>query len=420
MERRERRNAAVNTLGEFLWGLNASLISSATVLVVVLRSFGAGRTMIGSITTIETVTMLLPQIVGIYLFRSRSQLKTRLLTYHYVVVIPWIALMGVPLLPHLHLSALASRTLVLTTYAFYLGSIGVIAAVWMDWLARIFGEHIRGTAMGIAFCGSAAGGTVGALAAGWWISLGGGPSAYAALFIAAAVIAALSITAFWLVDDPGAGEADNDAPTLSAILGHFRESLADSNFRAFLIGRMLATAGFCILPLVADYFSSPDGGSIQPGTLVACGSAMTIGNAIANIGLGRLGDIAGHRIGILIGVGMQATTLVILLFVPGEIGCIAAYFTAGLCSGSAIVSHFNMVFETCPHENRMAHITIANLIIGCGTVFMPLIAGYAAGHFGTRPVFAASLFLSLVALGWFLFRVQEPRKRKLAESPSLS
>jgi MFS family permease len=95
----------------------------------------------------------------------------------------------------------------------------------------------------------------------------------------------------------------------------------------------------------------------------------------------------------------------------GVPACLLVYFLAGICAGSALVSHYNMVFETCPHENRGAHITLANLVIGGFTALTPIVAGVAAAHWGSHAVFAASLLLSVCALAWFLLRVREPRKR---------
>jgi hypothetical protein len=88
MQKRDLHNAVFNIAGESLWGLQGGLITSATVLVVILRHFGAGAAMIGSITSIETCALLFPQIVGLYLFRSRARRKAEIITYHYIAIIP--------------------------------------------------------------------------------------------------------------------------------------------------------------------------------------------------------------------------------------------------------------------------------------------------------------------------------------------
>jgi hypothetical protein len=410
MQPAERRNAAVNVVGEALWGTTSAMISSATVLVVALRELGAGPAMIGSISTLETVSGILPQLLGMYLFRSRSAMKKRLIAYHYAFVIPAILLMGLLLLAEPVLGRIVTRCAVFAAYGLFIGSIGVIGAVWMDWLARIFRVAVRGTVMGMAFCSSAAAGTLGALGAGAWLNGAHGIRPFALLYIAAAVVACASLATFWLVDDPGATDDDAPKPSAGAIIADFKHSLSDTNFRSFLTGRILTAAGFCMVPLIADYFSSPDGGAIPAGTLVTAGAALTVGAAIANMGFGRLGDLYGHRLGLIIGAVFQVIALTILLAGAGQAACVAAYLCAGVCAGAGVISHFNMVFETCPHDNRTAHIIVANLVVGSMTFLLPMLAGLAAAHFGTRTVFAGCLVMSVVAVGWIVLKVKDPRR----------
>ena len=409
MQKRDLQNAAYNVVGESLWGFQAAMVSSATVLVVVLRQFGAGRAMIGSITSIETFAWLFPQIIGLYLFRSRSRRKSELIIYHYVAAIPILVAIGWVLRLSPALPVNVTRVVVLTFWGLYVLSIGIVLAVWMDWVAGVFDVRFRGTAMGLAFFGSSAMGLTGGLLSGRIIGQGHALNAFSTIYVAAACIAAAAMSPFWLMEDPARFQNDPPPPSMTSILRYFRLSLSDTDFRAFLIGRILATSGFCIVPLIGDYFSSPEGGAIGPGKLVCYGASTAVGAAIANLGLGRIGDKAGHRVGLIIGAGTQILALLVLLLVPGELGCLPVYVAAGVCVGSAAVSHYNMVFETCPHDNRTAHIILANLVIGASTVFTPIVAGMSAAHWGMPFVFAGSLALSIAALLWFLLRVREPR-----------
>jgi MFS family permease len=401
MQKRDLHNAVFNIAGESLWGLQGGLITSATVLVVILRHFGAGAAMIGSITSIETCALLFPQIVGLYLFRSRARRKAEIITYHYIAIIPPFFLIAWILHASPYLSLATVRAAVLACWGLEFITSGIVTAVWMDWIAGLFGRRFRGSVMGVSFCASSILGTAGGLFSGWVISHGNSAHTFSSLYVWAGVIATASITTFWFIDDPGSDvNGSLPHPKLSLILGNFRESLADRDFRAFLVGRILASSGFCILPLVGNYFSSAHGGAIEPGTLVRCGTAIAVGTALAELWLGRLGDRFGHRVGLICGIGAQVAALAILLLMHGVPACLLVYFLAG-----------NMVFETCPHENRGAHITLANLVIGGFTALTPIVAGVAAAHWGSHAVFAASLLLSVCALAWFLLRVREPRKR---------
>jgi MFS family permease len=409
MQKQDIQNAACDIVGESFWGFQAALMASATVLVIILRQFGAGRAMIGSITSIETCAYLFPQIFGLYVFRTMVRRKFDLILYHYVIIIPIPLLIGFMLFRSPVIAPVIVRSCILAFWAVYTISIGIVMAVWMDWIAGLFDITIRGTVMGLAFCGSAATGTAGGLVSGWVIGHLHSVASYGLLYIATTAISSIAMVPFCFINDPRKLDRDTAPPSIVAITAKFRESLLDGNFRSFLVGRIIATSGFCILPLVADYFSSPEGGAIAPGTLVSCGAAGAVGTALANLGLGRVGDRFGHRLGLMIGCGTQIAALVALILIPGEIGCLLVYFATGVCAGSSFLSHYNMVFETCPHGNRSAHITVANLVIGCFTVFTPVLAGVAAAHLGMHFVFYTSLALSVVAFAWLVTRVKEPR-----------
>jgi len=408
---RDRNNAVVNVAGETLWGFQAAMVAPATVLTVLLREYGAGERLIGSISAIESGAVLLPQVIGIYLFTSRRRRRANLLLWHLLLVIPFLFVIGGLTWFAKDMSPAAFRLWAILGFACFQLGIGVILAVWLDWLAHLFGPGIRGTVFGISFCCSALAGTLGALAAGHVVQSIPSPHAFSYLYLAAGMIATLSIATFFLIRDPAAEEADN-APRVDTgkLVARFKDSLRNVNFRAFLIGRMLAAAGFSIIPFIAVHFTSADGGGLPRGTVVALGAAMTAGVALGNLGLGRLGDHAGHRAGMLVGGAVQVASLVVMLLAVGKMGCLLAYFGAGVATASGWISHTNMLYETCPHDSRVAHITVGNFVMGVVTIIAPLLSGVAAARWGMHTLFAICLVLSVCALLWLVFRVREPRE----------
>lgn len=411
MDAHARRNAACFIAGESLWGLAMALVASSTVLTVALREYGADERMIGSIAAIEGGLIVLPQLIGAYLFTSRKHRKARVLWYHLLTMIPVLAGAGVLLLYAPRLPAAAVRWGLLCAFAAFVGAVGVIVSVWQDWMASLFPDRERGAVIGLVMFASAGMGSGGGLLAGWLLERYPDRSVFAWLYFAAAATATVSLLTYFLVDDPAADEPEVQARGLSlpGFLARFRASLAERNFRNFLIGRMLATAGFSVLPLVAVYYCSPLGGALPKSTVVSCGAAQTLGVAISNLILGRLGDARGHRWGIVIGAVAQIAVLALLLWTSGQASCVAAYFLAGVCVGSSLVSHLNMLFETCPHDHRLAHITLGNLALSVPLLSAPVVAGFAAEAYGLRPVFAGCAVVSTAALLWILIFVRDPR-----------
>jgi len=416
-KKEQRFNTKCAVVGEGLWGIGLALVAPATVLTVLLRQCGAGKAMVGSISAIEGGGSLLPQLIGLYIFTSVRKRKRQLLLWHLLWLIPCLLLPGAVLLVGKGLSPALLRWCTLMCYLAFVVGGGIVTAAWMDWMAHLFPVNTRGKAIGLAWGASFLAGTGGAIVAGRLIRSAADTAIFGWLYLSAGMLLTLSITTFWLVKDPATHETQDTARLGTRdLLARFSHSLWDRNFRAFLIGRILATSGFCIVPFIAVYYTSPVGGGLNNGTIVSLGAAMTLGTAAAMYALGWIGDRFGHRAGILCGAAAQVATLTVMLSSSGAASCAAAYAMAGIVIGSAFISHFNMMFETCPHDHRMAHITVGNMVLGVNVIIMPLLAGVAAERWGERPVFWVCLALSSLALLWFLARVREPRTISLGPS----
>lgn len=416
------RNLVLNAIGETLWGLQAALVPTATVITVLLREFGAGKRMIGSLIAIELGATLLLQFAGLWLFASRRHRQRRLLAWQLAAVIPFWFLIAVVVALAPRLDPVVVRWTILLCFAGYYSGIGVAMSAWTDWVAHLFSVTVRGTAMGLAACGARLAGVGGALVAGWLIRQYPSPGVYALIFAIAGGLALVAIIAYWNIEDPGErSPTDTPRPNLAAILAHVSESVRHANFRAFLVGRTLATAGFCVLPFVTLYFTSPDGGGLSDATVVMAGGiALAVGAAIASLAFGRLGDRRGHRVGVIVGAAAQVVTLGTALATTGPVGYVAVFFGAGVCAAAGFVSHFNMLFETCPHDNRIAHIIIGNLVIGIAGITAAFLAGVVAEAWGVRTLFGISLGLSAAALGWFVLVVVDPRDKPVIRAPTNS
>jgi len=167
MKRKEIRNAALNIGGECMWGGMSNLVAPATVLAMLLTEYGASKSMIGAIDGLTQGLLLLPQVIGIYIFHSRKKRKVRLVLWHMIGVLPSLIIMGLLTFHADKLGAECYRWSMLACYAFWCFSLGIVIAAWFDFIASLFHTGIRGTVLGLTNLGSALFGTLGALAAGW-------------------------------------------------------------------------------------------------------------------------------------------------------------------------------------------------------------------------------------------------------------
>ncbi|MBN1348362.1 MFS transporter [candidate division KSB1 bacterium] len=367
--------------------------------------------MIGSIAAIERGLVVVPQVFGAVLFVNRRKRKQRLVVWHLVLVIPFLFINAAILYFAESQSQAFTRWGLLLGFSGYIVGMGCIISVWLDWIAHLFKTSIRGTVMGLAFFALSFASTGGSLLAGWILETLPGNRSFLLLYLGAGIVAIISILIHWLIDDP-AESADDSVNQLAAIdvWQSFRLSLKDVNFRQYLFGRILAAPGFSIVPFIAVFYQSLSGGALNDATIVASGAAMTFGTALANLLLGRMGDTYGHRIGIIAGTAFQVLALVIMLMSTGAMSCIMAYFCIGITGSSAFISHNNMMFETCTHDNRSAHIAVGNLLVYLPLLVIPVLAGTVAKTWGLRTLFALSLISSIISVAWFILLVKEPRR----------
>lgn len=405
-------NAVTVAMSEGLWGLQASMIAPATFFAVLLARFGAGKIMIGSIASIESGGIMVTQILGLLWFHSVRHRKRNLVVWHVLAVIPFLFLMALIVFFNRYFAPIWVARLVWLGLACFMTSIGIVVAVWSEWIAALFPVEVRGRMMGFSLCAYAAAGSVGALLGGYLLNDNPAPSVFAVCLVLAGGVALLSMWGYSRIHDPA--EAAPERPTeihFRGIVAKFKLSLCDSNFRYFVGARLLTVLGFSMVPLVSVYFSRPEGGGLNPGTLVSCGASMTVGLAVGNLGLGYLGDRRGHRVGLFVGIVCQIFALSILLILPGLWGCLIFYFCSGISNASGWISHYNLLFETCPHDHLGAHIAVGNLALGGVALVAPFLAGLIAEGFGLRFLFGASLTVSAGALFWLLVFVREPRGR---------
>ena len=408
-----RRNAFFNILGESIWGLKASLVVPSVILAVLLNQYGASPALIGVIPAIEISMQLVPQMLGGYIFHSRARRKLQLALWHYLVMLPFTLLMGVFTFFANQLDPVFYRAAMLVCFACYMAAIGVVSASWVEYfLGTIFDGSIRGTVMGLSAFGASIAGTGAALFAGWWIRMNSGSLAYAWLYGISWVLGMISISIFLFIKDPGGAAAPEGKRARSReLIASLRLSLSSPNFRNYLIGRVLAVCGFGVLPFFAIHYTSSRGGSLAPDYVMACFSGYTVASAVGALALGRLGDRFGHRWGILFGAVMQVAALGTALLLTGPAGCILTYIGAGLAGSCGFVSHANLVMEMRPAENdnRVAHLSIANLVVGVPGAVAPLLSGWAAENWNLPVLFGICLVVSLAALLWLGLRFQEPR-----------
>jgi MFS family permease len=300
--------------------------------------------------------------------------------------------------------------LVLILFAIRVLGAGIVIPLWYDWQAILFSKGVRGRAIGMMAGASALGATLAATSAGALRSHLDFPLNYSLLFGISVAFFAVALTFFMAVREPPEMTDTSAVFRVRDLFIRFGQSLGDANFRNYLIGRILLTLGGGATAFYAVHFSSPDGGGLAESTVIGLGVFLFLPQAAGSYMLGRLGDRAGHRMGVILGAVAQAASL-LLVYLGGGLWIGAACFALlGVAWGSGWVCHANMLFETCPHDSRVAHVTLSNLVLSPIVLLVPIATGWLVGSFvGLRNGIGLALVPTLLGVLWLIFVVKEPR-----------
>ena len=405
-----RRNVATFVTAEGFSGLSMGLVAPMTVMAVLLHENGAQPWMIGSITAIQGGASILPQALGIYLFRSNRRRKVNLVLWSLTMISPGPLVMAALVHWSPQLGPASMCWGLFCCFLVFTMAGGTVGAVWMDWMAHLFEQRVRGRVYGVVFgCWNIAAAAA-AIIAGAVLMAYPGNAGFAILYLASGLLLFVGNSIFLAARDPA--QFVEEAPIRVDIIemfSQFAHSLQRRNFRDFLIGRLLTTLGLGITPFIIIYYLSADGGELEKARIIQLSAGEWIMRSVALIGIGWIGDRWGHRFGILLGTSLQTLTLLLVVTTSGPWSCLAVYALLGLCIGASSVSHYNLLCETCPHDNRKAHIAAGNLVMLPGMILVPILAGVLVEYYGITGLMWVSLIISAVALVWFAFRFQEPR-----------
>jgi len=419
MHPEERVNAIKCMFGDATYGVGMGLAAVMTVFPLLFKALGAGQIEIGLLFSITAAGWVLAQPVGLFVIGRRPRNKRFLLNWGVFFWLPTFFGMGAAAYFLSDTDARLCRYLLLLALALWVVGDGMCVPLWNDWLSRLFTRDSRGRGMGMMAAAWAVGNGLAALAAGQVERAIRFPLNYAALFVAASALFAVGLIFYWTVREPEEVLAPSTPLGAKDLLGRIAHSLRQTNFRNYLIGRMLLTIGGGATAFYAVRFQSAEGGGVAAGTVITLGVLLALPQGVASYPLGRLGDRAGHKKGVVIGAVAQAAAIAVALLASGPVACGVCFASLGVAFASGWVSHTNMLFETCPHDSRPAHLALSNVLLSPFVILAPIGTGWLMESAGPRAGIGMTLVPTALGVLWLIVAVKEPRDA-VARGPSSS
>jgi len=409
----ERLNIWGNGIGEGVWAFGAGLGSAITVLPLLIKGrLGGTNLEVGLIAAIWAACQMFPQIFSSMLIQRGVGRKWFLLIYHWIVfTIPWLG-MAAAIFWLSGTNPLLTRILILVLFGLFTCGMGFIMPVWQDWIAALFHTQTRGRAFALSNIMIALFGALAAWLAAHTTAAIPFPANYAILFVGSGFFVALCMIA-WIPTREVEPIEHFELPPRQ-VVRRFALSLKERNFQHLLASRMMLIAGCGPLSFLAVHYKTPAGGGLSEKTIIMFGVAATAGSIVGGYIMGHLGDRIGHRSGAIIGAFAQFIGLYVALMFPGAASGIAAFAMLGAGGASNWISHANLLFETCPHDCRTAHIAAGNMMLAPFSAIFPILTGPAIDRWGFLPVTIACLVPTLLGMFWIIAVVREPRTIKRA------
>ncbi|HEX9822563.1 MAG TPA: MFS transporter [Methylomirabilota bacterium] len=404
--------------GLFLVGL--AFASQATILPAFAAWLGAPNVAIGAIPAVMTLGWFLPSLFA----AGHTEALARKLPF----IRRWTGWERVPYLvlalfaffvadraPGLTLAVLLAMLLVST------GVGGLLMPAWMDLIGRAVPTATRGRffalwslAAGVVSFGASF--VVAAV-----LARVPAPASYGICFLAASAFLGLSWLALVFVREPAGGAAAEPVGLrtyLARVPGLLRR---DRNLSWFLASRAFALAGTMAAGFYTVYaLRAWDAPAAKAGVFTAL---LVAGHALGTLTLGWVGDHAGHRLVLLVGMAATAAANVVALLAPTLTAFEAVFVLTGLQTAAINVSALNVLLEFAPTPaERPTYIGLGTTSMAPVAFAAPLVAGLLADAFGFRVVFVVALVTGMAGLVMLATRVRDPRgiagTRAVEEAPA--
>ena len=392
--------------------LALTFASQSTILPAFAAWLGAPNVVIGAIPAVMTLGWFLPSLF----VAGHTETLTRKLPF----LMKWTLWERVPFLVMALLAFFTAERwpgltlgLVLLMLLIITGVGGVLMPAWMDLIARALPTTIRGRFFALSNFAAGLVGFAASLFIAEVLARVPAPASYGICFLGATVCVGLSYVALAMVRERVAESAAAPVPLrdyLRRMPGLLRR---DRNLSWFLTARAFGLTGAMASGFYTVYalraWNAP---ASQAGVFTAM---MLLGQSIGTLTLGWVGDHAGHRLVLLIGMTAAACATAVALVAPSLAAFGVVFVLVGVQASAINVSALNVLLEFSPTAAaRPTYVGLGTTAMTPMAFVAPLVGGLLADAVGFRAMFLVSLAFAVVGLVMLATLVRDPRHVVLA------
>lgn len=409
-------NLIVNTSDGGFFGFALGFASFVTVLPLFVSTMTDSAILIGLIPAIHTVGWQFPQLLTAYQVSRQPRFKPMVLkmTLHerlpflFLGVIAWLS-------PYM-----GTHTALVLTYAMLiwqgLGA-GFTATAWQSMIAKIFPPEMHGTFYGIQSSAANLLASLSAVIAGFILAKIDPPRSFAACFFLASICMVISWVFLALTR-----EHASPPPELEQDRSQFRSQIIyilrrDTNFRWFLLARMLAQFGVMAFAFYTVYAVKYH--HVSEAAIGVMTGAFMATQIIANPIMGWLGDHWSHRSVMIAGMLISSASAILAWKAPDPNWFFLVFILAGIGNVALWTVGMAMTLRFGSEQERPVYIGLANTLVAPATILAPLFAGWLADARGYPSTFITSAMGGVIAAFALARGVKDPTlSDKTADYPN--
>jgi hypothetical protein len=408
-----RRTFALGVLNGAFFNFAFVFIDPNTVIALFVATATGSEALVGLVAAIASLGGIFPQA---FVATRIGGTRRKMFYYHVSVAFRGPALIAMALMVALTGgSPILASTLVLIVYSLYSFGAGFAFVPFMEVVGGTLPPSQRSSFFALRnFTGLLLG-----IAGGLVVRTVLGspdrypfPGNYAIFFGIGAAFGVLSMMSFSLVrNPPSAGEGS--AQTFGQALRRARKIVtSDSVYARYLMVRLLIAATSVAAPFYLLHATRSLGfGEATAGLFIM---SMTVGGVVSNLAWGRIGDVRGTKIMIVVGAALLAIaplTALLSRAVPSLPLSLATFAILGLANAGIAIGSTNYLLDHCEADDRPVYVAMTNILAGLLAV-SPLIGGLVVEYLGYTLLFTATL---LIATAASLMALELPEPRGVAE-----